>query len=103
MLNKIGNNLSSFYDNNYTVTVNVWIAKREMQAARADILNAMLDSNMDDTNETVKKAGEHLGNMRAAFPVIRESFKGNITMVDKVDSLLEQAIVYRDQVFDLIK
>ena len=30
MLNKIGNNLSSFYDNNYTVTVNVWIAKREM-------------------------------------------------------------------------
>ena len=31
MLNKIGNNLSSFYNNNYTATVNVWIAKREMQ------------------------------------------------------------------------
>ena len=26
MLNKIGDNLSSFYTNNYTVTVNVWRA-----------------------------------------------------------------------------
>ena len=103
LLNKIGNNLSSFYNNNYTVTVNVWMAKREMQAARADILNAILDSDMDDANENVTKANNHLGNMRAAFPVIRKSFKGDIALVDQVDSLLEQAIVYRDQVFELIE
>lgn len=103
MLNKIGDNLSSFYNNNYTVTVNAWVAKREMQAARADILNTILDSDMEDTNETVEKANKHLGNMRAAFPVIRKSFKGDIALVDQVDSLLEQAIVYRDQVFELIK
>lgn len=40
LMNRIGDNLSSFYKNNYTVTVNVWMAKREMQAARGDILNA---------------------------------------------------------------
>lgn len=102
MLNKIGNNLSSFYNNNYTVTVNVWIAKREMQAARADILNAILELDMDDTNDNVAKANSHLGNMRAAFPVIRKSFKGDIALVDQVDSLLEQAVVYRDRVFELI-
>lgn len=102
MLNKIGNNLSSFYNNNYTATVNVWIAKREMQAARSDILNAILDLDMDDTNENVAKANSHLGNMRAAFPVIRKSFKGDIALVDQVDSLLEQAVVYRDRVFELI-
>ena len=82
LLNKIGNNLSSFYNNNYTVTVNVWVAKREMQAARADILNAILDSDMDDANEKVTKANEHLRNMRAAFPVIRKAFKGDIALVD---------------------
>ncbi len=103
MLNKIGNNLSSFYNNNYTVTVNVWVAKREMQAARADILNAILEPDMDDANENVTKANRHLGNMRAAFPVIRKSFKGDIALVDQVDSRLEQAIVYRDQVFELIE
>lgn len=102
MLNKIGNNLSSFYNNNYTATVNVWIAKREMQAARSDILNAILDLDMDNTNENVAKANSHLGNMRAAFPVIRKSFKGDIALVDQVDSLLEQAVVYRDRVFELI-
>lgn len=93
MLNKIGNNLTSFYDNNYTVTVNVWMAKREMQAARADILNAILDSDMDDTKASVANAHKHLGNMRSAFPVIRETFKGDIGMVDQVDSLLERAIL----------
>ena len=102
MLNKIGNNLSSFYNNNYTATVNVWIAKREMQAARSDILNAILDLDMDETNENVAKSNSHLGNMRAAFPVIRKSFKGDIALVDQVDSLLEQAVVYRDRVFELI-
>ena len=102
MLNRIGNNLSSFYNNNYTVTVHVWMAKREMQAARADLLNAILDSDVDD-NENVEKANRHLGNMRAAFPVIRKSFKGDIALVDQVDSFLEQAIVYRDQVFELME
>ena len=31
MLNKIGNNLSSFYNNNYTATVNVLISKGEVK------------------------------------------------------------------------
>lgn len=103
LLNKIGKNLSSFYNNNYTVTVNVWMAKREMQAARSNILNAILESDVDDTNGAVTKANKHLGNMRAAFPVIRKSFKGDTALVDQVDSLLEQAITYRDQVFELIE
>ena len=30
MLNKIGNKLSVFYNNNYMVTINVWKARREM-------------------------------------------------------------------------
>ena len=100
LMNRIGDNLSSFYKNNYTVTVNVWMAKREMQAARGDILNAVLDS---DAEEFIENAKESLRNMRATFPVIRKSFKGDIAMVDRVDELLQQAIVYRDQVFGLVE
>ena len=103
MLNKIGDNLSSLYTNNYTVTVNVWRAKREMQAARADILHAILEPDADETRESLEEAKDSLANMRAAFPVIRESFKGDIALVDQVDSLLQRAIVYRDQVFELIE
>jgi len=103
MLNKIGENLSTFYDSNYTVTVNVWVAKREMQAARADILKAILDSDMDETMDSVEKAKSSLGNMRAAFPVIRESFQGDIALVDNVEELLQRAMVYRDQVFELLE
>lgn len=101
MLNKIGKNLSSFYNNNYTVTVNVWSARREMQSARADILNAILDSDGDIKKDFIEKAGSSLADMRAAFPIIRKTFKGDIQLVDKVDALLEQAVVYRDRVFEL--
>lgn len=103
LMNRIGDNLSSFYKNNYTVTVNVWMAKREMQAARGDILNAILDSDAEKSMQFIENAKESLRNMRATFPVIRKSFKGDIAMVDRVDELLQQAIVYRDQVFGLVE
>ncbi len=101
MLDRIGDNLSSFYNNNYAVTVNVWTARREMQAARANILKAILDSGDEETKESIEKASSSLGKMRATFPVIRETFKGDIKLLDQVDSLLQQAVVYRDQVFEL--
>lgn len=103
MLNRIGDNLSSFYRNNYTVTINVWLAKREMQAARGDILNAILESDVEKSAEYIDKAKESLRNMRATFPVIRNSFKGDIAMVDRVDKRLQEAIVYRDKVFALVE
>lgn len=103
MLNRIGDNLSSFYRNNYTVTINVWLAKREMQAARGDILNAILESDVEESAEYIDKAKESLRNMRATFPVIRNSSKGDIAMVDRVDKRLQEAIVYRDKVFALVE
>ena len=103
MLNRIGDNLSSFYRNNYTVTINVWLAKREMQAARGDILNAILESDVEESAEYIDKAKESLRNMRATLPVISNSFKGDIAMVDRVDKRLQEAIVYRDKVFALVE
>lgn len=103
MLNRIGDNLSSFYRNNYTVTINVWLAKREIKAARGDILNAILESDVEESAEYIDKAKESLRNMRATFPVIRNSFKGDIAMVDRVDKRLQEAIVYRDKVFALVE
>lgn len=102
MLNKLGNNLTSFYENNYTVTTNVSIARREMQSARADILEAVIETDSNTVKEMVDKASKSLANMRATFPVIRERFKGDKKLVDEVDEILSQAMIYRDQVFDLL-
>ncbi len=102
LLNKLGNNLTSFYDNNYTVTINVSIARREMQSARAYILEAVIETDNNTVKEMVDKASNSLANMRATFPVIRERFKGDKALVDDVDEILSQAIIYRDKVFDLL-
>lgn len=101
MMNKISKNLKSFYDNNYTVTVNIWTAKREMQFARADILKAILETNENDTQTAITSASDALAKMRETYPVIRKRFKGDMSLMDEVESILEQAIVYRDQVFEL--
>lgn len=101
LLNKIGNNLTSFYENNYTVTVNVATARREMQSARADILRAIIETDQNITESMVDQAGASLAVMRGTFPVIRQVFKGDIALVDEADNILKQAIVYRDQVFAL--
>lgn len=101
MMDKISRNLTSFYDNNYTVTVHAWTARRQMQYARANILKAILETETADTKAAIDGASDALANMRAAFPVIRERFKGDMALVDELDSILRQAIMYRDQVFEL--
>ena len=102
LLNDLGSNLTSFYDNNYTVTVNVATARKEMQSARADILEAVIETDVNRVKAAVDKASNSLANMRATFPVIREKFKGDKKLVDELEEILSQAIIYRDQVFDLL-
>lgn len=101
MMNKISGNLTSFYDNNYTVTVNAWTARREMQYARADILKVIIETDVNDTKAAIDSASDALTKMRDTFPLIRERFKGDKALMDEVETILQQAMGYRDQVFDL--
>ena len=56
MLNHIGDNLTIFYDNNYTVTVNVATARRKIQEARGDILRAIVESDQEISKELIENA-----------------------------------------------
>ena len=101
MLRSVGANLTSFYNNNYAVTTYAWTARRAMQAARADILRALLETDKDVTEQQVDSAKENLAAMRETFPNIRSTFKGDIKLVDQVEDILDEAIVYRDRIFEL--
>lgn len=101
MMKRISGNLTSFYDNNYTVTVKTWVAKREMQYARAEIFKAILETDKEEVDTALDNASAALADMRAAFPVIRERFKGDMELMDKADAILAKAVIYRDQVFEL--
>lgn len=103
MMKKISANLESFYDNNFTVTVHVWKARREMQYARADILKSLLETDEESIEEAIDGASKALTNMRGAFPVISKRFKGDISLMNEVESILNEAIVYRDEIFELVR
>ena len=51
MLNHIGDNLTIFYDNNYTVTIKVDTTRRKIQDARDEILSAIVESDKEITKE----------------------------------------------------
>ncbi|CCZ61922.1 methyl-accepting chemotaxis protein [Hungatella hathewayi] len=103
MLRDIGANLTSFYNNNYTVTVNTWTARRAQQAARADLLHAILAEDESTKKLKIESAKKNLAAMRETFPIIRSTFKGDAGLVDQIEELLDEAIVYRDQIFELIR
>lgn len=102
MLRDVGANLTSFYDNNYTVTVNTWTAQRAQQAARAGLLQAIIAEDKTQIDQDIENAKKELAAMRETFPIIRSTFKGNVGLVDQVENILDEAIVYRDQLFQLI-
>lgn len=101
MLNKIGDNLTSFYNNNYTVTVSAWRARQRMQSARADILRSILETNKTDKQAVLDKAATALADMRGEFPIIREHFRGDMALMDRIDQTLVEAQVSRDKVYEL--
>lgn len=103
MLNKIGDNLNHFYDKNYTVTVNVWVARREMQYARSELLMSLLETDEKKVEDSIASASTHLATMRDTFPTIRKLFQGDITLVDQAETILEDAVAVRDQVFELVR
>ena len=102
VLRNVGANLTTFYENDYTVTDTTWLARRSMQAARADILRAILETDAAMTEQQIESAETNLATMRETFPVIRSTFRGDPGLVDQLEETLETAIVYRDQVIDLV-
>lgn len=103
LLKGVGDNLTSFYENNFTVTVNTWVARREIQSARADMLRAMLEKDLDVTKQRLDRAEESIGHMKATFPILREHFNGDISLIDQVEKLLNDALPCREQIFELAK
>lgn len=43
----------------------------------------------------IDRASEALANMQATFPVIRERFKGDMELIDELDTILKRAVIYR--------
>lgn len=101
MLNKVGDNLTTFYDEQYTTTVNAWTARREIHAARAEIYKSMLETDKTDTQTALDKAQTSLNNMSTALAVVKQLSKADPSVFTEIDELIAEAAPYRDQIFKL--
>lgn len=103
MLNKVGSNLTTFYDRQYKVTVNAWTARREVHAARAEIYKSMLETDQDNTQTALDKAQASLDNMNASIAVVKELSMSDPSIFDEIDAQIKEAAPYREKIFEMAK
>ena len=61
-----------------------------------------MESDQEISKELIENADNSLIMMRETFPIIRKVFRGDKSLIDEVESIQKEAIVYRNQVFDAI-
>ena len=101
MMRNLGSSLTSFYDNNFTVTVNAWSARRNMMATRAYLMQCMLETDQDVTLKYVVKARDTLDKVYDSIPVIRKAFTGDEELIEQLEEITEQAGQYTEDILVL--
>lgn len=66
-------------------------------------MQSILETDQAATEQLIEQAEQELALMRGTFPIIRERFRGDIELVSQVENVLEEAIPYRDQIFELTR
>lgn len=101
MLQKVGNNLNEFYEQNFAVTTSAWAARRNIQSVRASILQSMLETGSEETQACLADASNDLSSMKEAVAVVGNLFQGDSSLVTQIESAISEAAPYRIQVMEL--
>lgn len=101
-LRKAGQNLSSFYENNYVVTVAAADARKDMQSVRADMFKSILEPDAGKTKQILDNASESLRRLiEVRIPLIREHFVDGAKLMDQLEETMKSGKVIREKVFKL--
>ena len=101
MIGRVGDSLSSFYENQFQAVKNAAEGTRCLVAVRADILQATLESNSVINAEYVASAREDFRGLQEAISIIGETYGGSMSditncnnMIDDLSPMLEQLYTY---------
>lgn len=102
ILLNVGNQFSSFYNENYQVTVETWDARYAQLSARSALLSAMVDEDLKVTREQMAEATKQLDAMGNILQEMRKSYTGDVSAIDKIEEDRLAAMEYIDDMLEQV-
>lgn len=100
-LNSTGGNFRDFYTVGYPVSNRTTDMRRSMQHAMKAIALSMLTDDAQKTQEYVSQAETHMQNVSEGFDFMKKNFRGDMTIIEDAQALIESAKPLRLQILEL--
>ncbi len=102
MLGRVGDSLDSFYNQQFQTIDNTWNARRSVFACRADIFQAIIETDAATIQENAQAAKDEFQTVKNAIALADDTFQGDQSLIDKVLNDLTQSEPYLNQICDLV-
>lgn len=96
-----GARFTSFYENGYHITNRAVEMRRSIQSAIKNLSYTMLVEDEQRTASYTQSAEDELENLREGVSYMEEHFRGDMSLVTRIDELLDQGTPYREEVIRL--
>lgn len=100
-LKSTGRNFTSFYENGYQITNRSVDMRRSIQSAIKNLSYTMLVEDEQKTASYLQSTEEELANLRDGVTFMKDNFRGDMSLVTQIETLLERGTPYREQVIKL--
>lgn len=100
-LNSTAGSFEDFYTNGYPVSNRTTEMRRAIQSSIKNIGMSMLEEDLQKTEEYISLADQEMASLTSDFTFMKENFRGDQSIIDEAQELLEESEVYRSQVTDL--
>ncbi len=102
MLGQVGDSLDSFYNKQFQTIDNTWSARRSVFACRANIFQAIIETDAAAIQEAVQAAKDEYQTVKDSIALVDDTFEGDPTLIDKIQDDLAQSEPYLEQICNLV-
>ena len=99
MLNRVGNTLEEFHDTSFRSVENSWRVKRAVVALRANLLQATVEQDTARSQSYISDARTEYQGMKDALSTLRNTYRGNTSDLDSIESLINQLNALLEQLY----
>ncbi len=101
MLNRVGNNLSKFYDYQHQTIVQSWTARQAAEASMAEAMQSMLDSDPTITKNAITVVQKEFDSLVTAVESVYKTYGGEEEDLEELGKIIEYASPLLKQICEL--
>lgn len=101
MLEKVGSNLSKFYDYQHQTIVQSWTARQAAEASMAEAMQSMLDSDPTITKNAITAAQDEFASLVAAVESVYEIYGGEEADLEELGKIISYASPLLEEICEL--